>query len=161
MGPRQARLEPRDLYDIPCESTQLELADSLFICNPCQNIYYRRTRRLDVPLITELKLLPEGEQPTPMSDAWHKAQKSTRTGVASLPPLFLWYKAEKTAQEMTNAEKQNDLITELDVTYGGDIPWYGFEKLSPPITPEIKNKRQNAFITFRRGVKRTSPGDVL
>jgi hypothetical protein len=129
--------------------------------DPCQNIYYRRTRRLDVPLITELKLLPEGEQPTPMSDAWHKVQKSARTGVASLPPLFLWYKAEKTAQQMSNAEKQNDLITELDVTYGEDIPWYGFDKLSPPTTPEIKNKRQSAHITFRRGVKRTSLADTL
>ena len=122
-----------------------------------QNIYYRRTRRLDVPLITELKLLPEGEEPTPMSDAWYKVQKSTRASSAGLAPLFLWYKAEKTAQEMTNAEKQNDLITELDVTYGEDVPWYGFEKLSPPTTPEIKNRRQSAYITFRRGVKRTSP----
>lgn len=76
-----------------------------------------------------------------------------------MPPQFLWYKAEKTAQEMTDAEKKNDLITELDVMFGEDIPWYGFEKLSPPTTPEIKNKRQSTHITFRRGVKRTSLGD--
>ena len=74
----------------------------------------------------------------------------------SLPPQFLWYKAEKTAREMTDAERKNDLITELDVLFGEDIPWYGFEKLSPPTTPEIKNKRQSTQITFRRGVKRTS-----
>ena len=61
---------------------------------------------------------------------------------------------------MTDAEKQNDLITELDVTYGEDIPWYGFERLYPPTTPEIKNKRQSASITFRRGVKRTSLDDA-
>ena len=120
-----------------------------------QNIYYRRTRRLDVPLITELKLLPEGEEPTSMSDAWHKVPRSTRASSAGLAPLFLWYKAEKAAREMTDAEK-NDLITELDITYGEDVPWYGFEKLSPATTPEIKNKRQSAYITFRRGVKRTS-----
>ena len=121
-----------------------------------QNIYYRRTRRLDVPLITEMKLLPEGEEPTPMSGAWHKVQRSTRASSAGLAPLFLWYKAEKAAQEMTDAEKKNDLITELDVTYGEDVPWHGFEKLSPPTTPEIKNRRQSAYITFRRSVKRTS-----
>jgi hypothetical protein len=91
-----------------------------------------------------------------MSDAWHKVAKSTRTGASSLAPQFLWYKAEKTAQEMTEAEKQNDLITELDVTYGEDVPWYGFEKLSPPTTPEIKNRRQSVYLTFRRGVKRMS-----
>lgn len=91
-----------------------------------------------------------------MSDAWHKVSKSTRTGSGGLDPLFLWYKAEKTAREMTDAEKKNDLITELDITYGEDIPWYGFEKLSPPTTPEVKNKWQSVYITFRRGVKRTS-----
>jgi hypothetical protein len=120
-----------------------------------QHIYYRRTRRLDVPLITELKLLPEGEEPQSMSTAWHRVPRSTRTGAMGLPPQFLWYKAEKTAREMTDAERKNDLITELDVLFGDDIPWYGFEKLSPPTTPEIKNKRQSTQITFRRGVKRT------
>lgn len=90
-----------------------------------------------------------------MSDAWHKVPKSTRTGATSLAPQFLWYKAEKTAREMTDAERKNDLITELDVMYGEDVPWYGFEQLSPPTTPEIKNRRQSVHITFRRGVKRT------
>jgi hypothetical protein len=105
-------------------------------------------------------LLPEGEEPQSMSAAWHKVPRSTRTGAMSLPPQFLWYKAEKTAREMTDAERKNDLITELDVLFGEDVPWYGFETLSPPTTPEIKNKRQSTQITFRRGVKRTSPSDT-
>ena len=96
-----------------------------------------------------------------MSDAWHKVPKSTRTGAASLAPQFLWYKAEKTAREMTDAERKNDLITELDVMYGEDIPWYGFEQLSPPTTPEIKNQRQSVHITFRHGVKRTPSAKSL
>lgn len=96
-----------------------------------------------------------------MSDAWHKVPKSTRTGATSLPPQFLWYKAEKTGREMTDEEKKNDLITELDVTYGEDIPWYGFEKLSPPTTPELQDRRQSVYITFRRGVKRTSLANLM
>jgi len=91
-----------------------------------------------------------------MPDAWHKVPKSTTTGAADLAPLFLWYKAEKTARKMTDAGRKNDLITELYVTYGDDIPWYGFDKLSPPTTPEIKNRRQNVYMTFCNGVKRTS-----
>ena len=138
---------------------QLPNAPGSLVDDLRQHLYYRRTRRLDVPLITELKLLPEGEEPQSMSAVWHRVPRSTRTGATSLPPQFLWYKAEKTAQEMTDAEKKNDLITELDVMFGEDIPWYGFEKLSPPTTPEIKNKRQSTHITFRRGVKRTSLGD--
>lgn len=123
---------------------------------PNQYIYYRRTRRLDVPLITELKLLPEGEEPQSMSSVWHRVPRSTRTGAMGLAPQFLWYKAEKTAQEMTEVERKNDLVTEIDVMFGEDIPWYGFQKLSPPTTPEVVNKRQSAYITFRLGVQRTS-----
>jgi len=41
---------------------------------------------------------------------------------------------------MTGAERKNDLITELDIVYE-DIPWHGFEQLSPQTTPEIKNQR--------------------
>ena len=160
VGSRRARLGPRDFDDIPCRGSTRYT--SVFLTNTLrQNIYYRRTRRLDVPLITEVKLLPEGEAPESMSDAWHKVPKSARTGAASLAPLFLWYKAEKSAQEMTDAERKNDLITELDVIYGEGVPWYGFERLSPPTTPEIKNRRQSVYITFRRGVKRTCLGAAL
>lgn len=156
MGSRWARFERRDLDDIPREFTHPTLLDLSFVDHLRQHIYYRRTRRLDVPLITELKLLPEGEEPQSMSSVWHKVPRSTRAGAMSLPPQFLWYKAEKTAREMTDAERKNDLITEIDVLFGEDVPWYGFEKLSPPTTPEIKNKRQSTYITFRQGVKRTS-----
>ena len=45
---------------------------------------------------------------------------------------------------------------ELDVTYGEDIPWYGFKKLLPPTMPEIKNRWQSMCITFRHSVKHMS-----
>ena len=92
-----------------------------------------------------------------MSASWHKVPKPTRTSVSSLPPQFLWYKTEKTAREMTEDKRRNDLITELDVAYGHDIPWYGFGRLSLPATPGVKDKRQSTYIIFRRDVKRTSP----
>jgi hypothetical protein len=126
-----------------------------------QHLYYRRTRRLDVPLITELRLLPEGEEPQSMSTIWRKVPRSTRTGTTGLPPQFLWYKAEKTALEMSEDERKNELITELDATFGEDVPWFGFEKLNPPTTPHVQNKWTSAYITFRRGVKRTSLGGIL
>ena len=67
------------------------------------------------------------------------------------PPLYLWYKTGKTAADMT-AEEKNNLITELDVLWGDDTPWYGFEKLEPP-TMEPKGQVQSTRLTFRRGVK--------
>jgi len=67
------------------------------------------------------------------------------------PPLFLWYKIGKTAADMTPEEKAN-IVTEIDVLWGDDIPWYGFEKLSPP-TMEKRDKILSTWITYRKGVK--------
>ncbi|KAJ7449665.1 Metallo-dependent phosphatase-like protein [Mycena latifolia] len=114
------------------------------------NIYYRRTRRQDVNLITDIKLYPESESPSP-ADSWTKAPLSLRSGVRGVPPLYLWYKVGKTSGDMTAAERSN-VITELDVLYGDDIPWYGFEKLEPA-TMLHRGDQQSAWITMRRGVK--------
>lgn len=52
---------------------------------------------------------------------------------------------------MTSEEREN-IITELDVLYGVDIPWYGFEKLEPATFPQGP-KVESTWITYRRGVK--------
>lgn len=67
------------------------------------------------------------------------------------PPLFLWYRTGKTVAEM-NSEEQANIITELDVLYGEDVPWYGFEKLEPPTMHE-RGRVEATWITYRRGVK--------
>ncbi|KAF8643188.1 hypothetical protein AX16_009173 [Volvariella volvacea WC 439] len=113
------------------------------------SVYYRRTRRRDVKLITDIVLLPEDEQPE--GDGWEKAETSLRAGVLRAPPLYLWYRLGKTAAEMNTEEKAN-LITELDVLAGEDVPWYGFEKLEPATTLPQDN-RLSVWLTYRRGVK--------
>ncbi|KAF5362132.1 hypothetical protein D9756_002488 [Leucocoprinus leucothites] len=114
------------------------------------NIYYRRTRRQDINLITDIRLLPAKEEPFPV-DNWKKADVSLRSGVFRAPPLYLWYRVGKTASEMTPEEKQS-IITEIDVDFGDDDPWYGFEKLQPPTTVG-HGKVQDAFVSIRRGIK--------
>ncbi|KIM83051.1 hypothetical protein PILCRDRAFT_819843 [Piloderma croceum F 1598] len=116
------------------------------------NIYYRRTRRLDIPLVAELKLLPDSQSP-PSTEKWIKTSRSIRDGVSGEPPLYLWYRTGKTVREMTTQEKQEDLITELDVLYGADRPWYGFDKLEPSVTIE-SGRVSSEWITYRKGVKR-------
>ncbi|ETW79354.1 hypothetical protein HETIRDRAFT_64651 [Heterobasidion irregulare TC 32-1] len=126
------------------------------------HVYYRRTRRLDVPLITDLQLLPSTASPAnPPSDSsvWHKADLSIRDGVYRAEPLFLWYQTGKTLSDMT-AEEKSELITELDVLYGDGQPWFGFDKLAPPTTEAQPGRRENVWLTYRRGVKpvpRASP----
>ena len=118
-----------------------------------QNIYYRRTRRHDIPLVTDLRVLPASETPTPLSDAWHKVSRSISP---SGDKLFLWYKTDRTLAQMTASQRQQQLITELDVLFGEDDPWYGFEKVSPPLQEsQTIIQRESVWLTYRRGVHRT------
>lgn len=91
--------------------------------------------------------------PTPLSDAWHKVSRSISP---SGETLYLWYKTERTLTQMTASQRQQQLITELDVLFGDDDPWYGFEKIDPPLQ-ESKNiiQRESVWLTYRRGVHRT------
>lgn len=119
---------------------------------PAQNVYYRRTRRLDVPLITEVRVLPEHETPSPFSNNWYKVARPISPRGQN---LYLWYFKDKTLGEMSNEEKQNKLITELDVTYGDDAPWPGFEKLNRPVADNDASKKLlSVWLSVRRGVKR-------
>lgn len=54
------------------------------------------------------------------------------------------------------AEEKSELITELDVLYGDGQPWFGFDKLAPPTTEAQPGRRENVWLTYRRGVKRAS-----
>ena len=114
-------------------------------------LYYRRTRRRDVPLISDIRLLSSGVTPSGDGD-WAKATLSLRDGVVRAPRLFLWYRKDKTLQDMSDDERQS-FITELDVVYGDGEPWYGFERLSPPTT-EKSARSESVSVTMRRGVKR-------
>jgi len=115
-----------------------------------QLLYYRRTRRRDVPLISDIQLLSSDVTPSGGGN-WVKASLSLRDGVVRAPPLFLWYRKDKTLQDMSNDERQS-LMTELDVLYGDGEPWYGFERLSPPTT-EKSARSETVSVTLRRGVK--------
>ncbi|TFY74616.1 hypothetical protein EWM64_g9396, partial [Hericium alpestre] len=115
------------------------------------HIYYRRTRRRDVPLITDILLLDSSTRP-PDPDSWTKASRSLRDGVYRTPSLYLWYRTGKTLGDMSTEERA-ELITEVDVLYGDGQPWFGFEKLSPPTMDAQGRRKENTWLTIRRGVK--------
>ncbi|GJE90394.1 metallo-dependent phosphatase [Phanerochaete sordida] len=115
------------------------------------NVWYRRTRRLDIPLITDIRVLPEHETPSPFAPTWYKVSMPISPRGQK---LFLWYNKNKTLSEMSQEERQNNLITELDVTFGDDAPWYGFEKLERPVgAKDSAKKLEDVWLTIRRGVK--------
>ncbi|PCH44068.1 Metallo-dependent phosphatase [Wolfiporia cocos MD-104 SS10] len=114
------------------------------------NIYYRRTRRHDIPLVTDLRILAENETPSPFSSTWHRVSHQVSP---SGEKLYLWYKAEKTLAQMSARERQDELITEIDVLFGDDQPWYGFTRLDPPVSEGTRLlQRESVWITYRRGV---------
>lgn len=104
-------------------------------------------------MITDIRILPEKETPSPFSPSWYKVSKPVSPRGQK---LYLWYYKNQTLGEMSNAERQNNLITELDVTYGDDQPWYGFERLERPIATQNEGKKlESVWLTIRKGVKRT------
>ncbi|KAL0953331.1 hypothetical protein HGRIS_004576 [Hohenbuehelia grisea] len=125
------------------------------------HIYYRRTRRQDIPLVDNVVILPADENPTSTKQhlnltntgIWHKVTRSLRDGVPRTPPLYLWYHTSKTLAEMTAEEKENKLVTELDVVHGEGPAWYGFTKVEPAITEEQEGRHSSVSLIYRRGVK--------
>ena len=129
-------------------------APSLQLCGPdcSQNLYYRRTRRLDVPLITDLLLLPKGEAPPEANGDWVNVNWSIRDGVPGQAPLYLWYKQGPTRSQLNDTQAAN-LITEIMVHRGDGRTWYGFDKLSTPVSVGKKGISENVYLSYRRGVK--------
>jgi len=52
-----------------------------------------------------------------------------------------------------NATQVDNLITEVDVLNGEGPPFYGFEKMSTPLSTPRSSQGESAYMTFRRGRK--------
>ncbi|KAJ9094706.1 hypothetical protein QFC21_005863 [Naganishia friedmannii] len=174
------------------------------------NVYYRRTRRFDAPLITDLLLLPEGAAP-PYDvnlSQYVQAQGDFRDGVyPKKGKMRLWYKVragysegktrvgsgmarsgskvakrskwwqwdanddeeeeDTTEEDPTNKDEtpetastgMQEIITELDVLYGEQQPFFGFERVkNGPVLPKDSQGKvkESVDLVFRRG----NPPDV-
>ncbi|OBZ66763.1 putative inactive purple acid phosphatase 29, partial [Grifola frondosa] len=113
------------------------------------NVYYRRTRRHDIPLVTALAILPDRETPSPFSAGWKKVSHPINPRGEK---RYLWYKAEKNIRQMSDTERRDQLVTEIDVTFGEDTPWYGFEKL-PTAAYDGNSMLESVWLAYRKGVK--------
>jgi len=73
--------------------------------------------------------------------------------------LRLWYKLKNQDWWNRKEERQGEIsfdygetITELDVIYGGDEPFFGFERVEGGLVTEAKEDRwESVDLAFRRG----------
>lgn len=114
------------------------------------NVWYRRTRRLDVPVITNLQVLPNPPPDNLDLDGWTLAHGELHAGVSSQEDLRLWY---KTRSQSAIASSKDEIITEISLHYGDDEPFFGFHRVNGGmVTPaDVKGKYESVDIVWRRG----------
>ncbi|KAL1413278.1 Phosphatase dcr2 [Vanrija albida] len=107
-------------------------------------VYYRRTRRLDVPLIADLRIAKDLSE-----EGWTKAHGDLHSGVFKHKKMHLWYKLQ--TQEPTEGPRQ-EIITEVDVLFGDDAPFYGFHRVDGGKVLDAKEgKWESVDLVYRRG----------
>lgn len=119
-------------------------------------MFYRRSRRLDVDLITDIAVLKDNKEDhlSPPREAWHRASTSLTDGVRPKQPrLNLWYKLRPPVSLVSEDKAIEEVITEIDVLYGEGRPWYGFQKTNREIM-KATAKTDSVWLTYRKGVKR-------
>ncbi|SAM83466.1 related to DCR2-dosage-dependent cell cycle regulator [Ustilago bromivora] len=131
-------------------------------------IFYRRSRRRDVRNVVELKLVEEGETPpTPGGDeGWHRIKTGLRSKTVRLisgeKALHLYYRTVSPAQRQAQSSglwkrKAAEAVTELDLVYGNNPPWPGFESAGLVSQEHSSIGAAQVSLSFRRNPMRKPP----
>ncbi|ODO07841.1 hypothetical protein I350_03420 [Cryptococcus amylolentus CBS 6273] len=139
------------------------------------NIYYRRTRRLDTKLITDIRIVehPPSAEDQAILDAeeWMLASGDLHNGVwPSHNEMRIWYKLgdqswgdwkrHQGRQDDTESEDQQDLvdwsygdfINEIDIIYGDDDPFFAFKRVTGgPVMRAEQGRWDSVDIALRKG----------
>lgn len=122
------------------------------------NLYYRRTHRLDAPVITDLRTAPF-PVPAELADeleGWIIAKGDLRSGVwPQQSSLRLYYKLSGTPMGVGDRKRleQADIVTELDVVFGDANPFYGFERVTGgPVVQAEGTRWETVDVAYRKGL---------
>lgn len=123
------------------------------------HVYYRRTRRLDTPLISDIQVVPDPVPDALQNDliGWTKASGDLHSGVwPTQKGAGIWYKlqeqtwAGRTRQAMTL--DFSEIVTEIDIVYGDDDPFFGFTRVKGGKVLDAKpGKWDSVDLAYRRG----------
>jgi len=123
------------------------------------HVYYRRTRRLDTPLVSDIRVVPEPVPDTLQNDliGWTKASGDLHSGIwPSQAESRIWYKLQEQswASQTRQALKLDfgEIITEIDIVYGDDEPFFGFRRVNGGKVLDAKpGKWDSVDLAYRRG----------
>lgn len=159
----------RSKKDFDFKSVSGDLFGKLMASFETKFIFYRRSRRTDVPRIVDLKIVETGSDNRPIGGdlaGWHRVKNDLRTTIAgyksSSRPLHLYYRTIggtvedyndiEGGQKSTLAKNPFDgnPITEVDVLYGSGYPWHGFESVGVISEGDKRLERAEVTLTARR-----------
>ncbi|EST09589.1 Phosphoesterase domain protein [Kalmanozyma brasiliensis GHG001] len=142
-------------------------------------LFYRKSRRRDVQEVVEIKLVEEGQTP-PTGEGWHRVQDGLRSRVVQMMSgekgLHLFYRtssavgrmqAELGARQVSHGSADEagnatmHAITELDLTYGDNPPWPGFEAAGIISSSHPSMASSRITLTYRRRPMRKPTLDPL
>ncbi|CDZ97861.1 Predicted DNA repair exonuclease SIA1 [Phaffia rhodozyma] len=132
-------------------------------------IYYRRSRRFDVPYITSLKIIPSSGPPPP-SYTKSTGDDLTSGSWPALSGLSLAYKLQAVPGAFDGLDdsiqdeaefQEADVITEIDILWGDASPWWGFKRIEPPIKEGTKRFPETQSLVVRMGIKPLPPKPEL
>ncbi|CAK9785592.1 Metallo-dependent phosphatase [Cutaneotrichosporon oleaginosum] len=104
-------------------------------------LYYRRTRRLDVALVTDLQIVADPPPAELLADGWVQAHGSLHTDVFLKPKLRLLYKTGP-----------GEHVTEVMPHFGDGPPFFGFQRARGGKVVEAKAGQWDSVdVVYRKG----------
>ena len=129
-------------------------------------IFYRKSRRYDVPRVVEIRLVEQGVHNKPKGKGWHRAKHDLRSKylrvVGKEKNLHLYYRTVGGPEEENRRRRKEQLpdqdpITELDIVYGDNPAWPGFDIAGVITTSHPDMGAARVALSYRRKPQKREP----
>ncbi|TIB71223.1 Metallo-dependent phosphatase [Wallemia mellicola] len=123
-----------------------------------QYVYYRRSRRLDISYIDDVKILTESESTKDLDASWFRVNQNIRSGLKpSAEAAYIWYHIHKPS----NDPRPPSAITEIDVLFGHGPAWPDFHRFEGANVQDESDGKQRMTLTARKGYKHPKQPESL
>ncbi|TIA92277.1 hypothetical protein E3P81_01612 [Wallemia ichthyophaga] len=113
-------------------------------------LYYRRSRRLDVSYIDDIKLL-SSDSSEKLDENWFKVKSNPS------PNTRLYYHTHPPSSN----PRPSDAVTEVDILFGDGPPWPDFKRVQGANIQDASSKTERMTFTIRKGYKHPKQPEQL